>query len=91
MGRLPFFRQVQALASPRQKRAINQTIVFQKAQEHAAENPMDDRLVEDAIEERFKRVSGTAEIKSLAPLSLHGVSLRPCGVDGAQVSIEHLS
>ena len=44
---------------------------------------MDHRLVEGSIEERFKDVSGTAEIESLAPLGLHGLSLRPRGVGGA--------
>jgi hypothetical protein len=52
---------------------------------------VDHRLVEGAVEERFKGVSGTAEIESLAPLGLDGVSLRPCGVGRAQVSVEHLS
>jgi hypothetical protein len=88
MRLLPLLRQIQALTRARQERSIDQQIVFQKAQENAAQHPVDHGLIECAVEESLKRVSRPAEIESLSPLGLHSIPLRPGGVGRAQVRVE---
>ena len=88
MRLLPLLRQIQTLPRTRQERPIDQQVVFQKAQENAAEHPVDYRLIECAVEENLKGVSRPAEIESLSPLGLHSVPLRPGGVGRAQIRVE---
>ena len=88
MRLLPLLRQIQTLTRARQDGAINQQVVFQKAQEDAAEHPMHYRLVEGALEENLEGVSRPAEIESLSPFGVHSVPLRSDGVGRAQIRVE---
>ena len=91
MRLLPLLRQIQALARARQERAINQSSCLPGNAGKRSRAPSGPRPGRMRRREKPQTYLASGRDRSILPLCLHSIALRPAGVGRAQIRVEYPS